>query len=62
MNEEVTALRVKLQDLIARAESEHGAENEFVSALRSADAYLADAEDFDFDTLEIEDEDETEEE
>lgn len=58
MNEEVTALRVKLQDLISRAETEHGGENEFVSALRTADDNLADAEDFDLDTLEDEESEE----
>ena len=59
MKEEISALRTSLQDLIARAERDYGSDNEFVSALRSADDNLADAED-EFDNL-TEEEESTEE-
>lgn len=48
MNDEVSAIRTTLQDLIARAERDFGSDHEFVSALRSADDNLAEAEDVEF--------------
>lgn len=45
---EVSAIRTTLQDLIARSERDLGSDNEFVSALRSADDNLSEAEDYDF--------------
>jgi hypothetical protein len=57
LSEEVTAIRAKLQDLLARAQERLGEDHEFCGNLGSADDFLGDAENDPCIPLDAEDED-----